>query len=261
MPSIIWGRDPQEAIEEPYEYECQDQFCREATLLLNQFSSELEKYTMAFKLEDVSIEKAIWMLQNDAIDSLKDILDSLQNKRHRIAGKLFRDVLESLNLSAYFHSGVSSSKQHLAEWYQDEIIPHRVYREYIKNELGEQAKLSSAKFYSNVSKFTHRSYKILLYGYGLGTEDRLSYDGYDGDILILPQTIAMYFATLSSFTYLASNELHLRGLVAKETIDVIWENCLGKETVTRRFKPMSEFIEEQREILRKNKPNESSNLD
>jgi hypothetical protein len=248
MPSLIWGRDPQEAIEEPYEYECQDQFCREASTLLNKLSSELEKYTMTFSLEDRSIDKAVWMLQNDAIDSLRDILHSLQSKRHRIAGKLFRDVLESLNLAAYFYSKVSPSQLHLESWYKDEFVPHSVYREYLKTEYGEEAKNASRQFYVSVSKFTHRSYHILLYGYALGVDNKISYDGYkeDSGILILPQTISMYLATLSNFIFFAAEELHLRGLIEKSIVNAAWEHSLEKETVQRRFKSMREFIEEAR---------------
>jgi hypothetical protein len=36
MPSQVWGRDPQEAFEEPYEYAVEDQFAREARTLFRQ---------------------------------------------------------------------------------------------------------------------------------------------------------------------------------------------------------------------------------
>ena len=252
MPSIIWGRDPQEAIEQPYEYECQDQFCREATVVLSEFSAQLEKYTMTFTLKDTSVEKAIWMLQNDAVDSLKDILESLQSKMHRIAGKLFRDILESLNLAAYFHSEVDSSKKNLQLWYAGEFIPHRIYREYIKDHFGESARKTSVEFYNDLSKFTHRNYYVLLYGYVLGAEDRISYDGYlESDILILPHTIAMYYAMLSQFIFIASDELQLRGLISQKEIDEIWERSLESETVPRRFKPIREVLKEGMEELSK----------
>jgi len=75
MPSFIWDRDPQEAMDNPYEYEAQEQFVREAESILNLFSNELGKFDMKFTVDDRSLEKAIWMLQNDALDSLKDILE------------------------------------------------------------------------------------------------------------------------------------------------------------------------------------------
>ncbi len=252
MPSIVWGRDPQEAIDQPYEYGCQDQFCREATNLIDGLLSQLEGYTMTFTRDDRSVQKAIWMLQNDALDSLRDILDSLKVRKHRIAGKLFRDVLESLNLAAYFHSEVTSSRKDLNDWYDGEVIPHRKYREYLSKEYGEEARKTSAEFYGSVSKFTHRTYHILLYGYVLGTEDKLSYDGYmaDSGILILPQTISMYFAMLSHFIYIASGELYHRGLISESVIEDVWAKHLEKETIPRRFKPMREFVEEARAKLK-----------
>jgi hypothetical protein len=254
MPSIVWGRDPQEAIEEPYEYECQDQFCREATNIINDLLSNMEQYTMTFTRDDRSVQKAIWMLQNDALDSLRDILDSLKVRKHRIAGKLFRDVIESLNLAAYFHAEVSSSRKYLNDWYEDEVIRHSRYRDYLSKEYGDEARKSSAEFYGSVSKFTHRTYHILLYGYVLGAEDKLSYDGYmaDSGILILPQTISMYFAMLSHFIFIASGELHRRGLISESIIEDVWAKHLEKETVPRRFKPMREIVEEAR-AKRKNK--------
>lgn len=42
MTSFIWGRPPQEAYENPYEYEAQEQFSREASVV----TSELFAYLM-----------------------------------------------------------------------------------------------------------------------------------------------------------------------------------------------------------------------
>jgi hypothetical protein len=38
MPSIAWGRQPNEARTNPYEYEAQDQFVREAKALLAEWA-------------------------------------------------------------------------------------------------------------------------------------------------------------------------------------------------------------------------------
>ena len=63
MPSLVWGRDPQEAYEEPYEFQIQDQFVREANNLLTKLykivNSEEHKHTQNEK----SIEKAVCFLQ------------------------------------------------------------------------------------------------------------------------------------------------------------------------------------------------------
>ena len=102
MPSIVWGRNPREAYRNPYEYKAQDQFVREAEKIINKLFSELLKYAMKFKRDDTSIKKAIWMLQIDAVDSLQDFLILMKQKNHRVAGRLFRDVMETLDLAAFF---------------------------------------------------------------------------------------------------------------------------------------------------------------
>ena len=100
MPSVVWGRTPQEAYDNPYEYEAQDQFVREAKSLLKHMNTVFQKYSMRFHRDDHSIKKAVWMLQLDALDSLKDALDALVNKKHRVASKLFRGIVETLDLAA-----------------------------------------------------------------------------------------------------------------------------------------------------------------
>lgn len=70
MASIVWGRHPQEAYDNPYEYEAQAQFVREAIELLTQFQLKLDRFTMAFHRDDQTLEKATWMLAIDLIDAL-----------------------------------------------------------------------------------------------------------------------------------------------------------------------------------------------
>jgi hypothetical protein len=252
MASIVWGRDPQEAIEEPYEYEAQIQFAREAEKVLKLFSSELEKYTSKFNLNDTSVEKAIWMLQNDALDSLKDMLNSLIHKKHKIAGKLLRDITETLDLAAYFYSSNEHSKKALNKWFNDEIIVHSEFRDFIEMEAGLPAKEASRLYYRSLSKFAHRTYKTLLYGYSIGRDNQICYDGYDEDsFMALPQTISMYYAILADTIMKFTSELMQRELVPSSRIIEIFEESTEKETVPRRFKPMREFIEEQIALLKK----------
>lgn len=238
MPSLVWERDLQEAYDNPYEYEVQDQFVRESEKLLTEMNKNYQKYNMKFHRDDKSINKAVWMLQLDALDSLKDSLSSLKSKKHRIAGKLFRDVMETLDLAAYFHSNTIESNKQLKKWYNDDIIPHRIYRDFIrKNEGQNQAKLKSES-YSLFSKFTHRSYKILLYGYGLGGGDMIWHDGYaDNNLLVLPQTISMYFTILAKLILKQLDESILRGLFSEADIGPVIKNSLETDTVPRRFMP------------------------
>lgn len=244
MPSFIWNRDPQEAMDNPYEYEAQEQFVREADRLLNLFLKELSRLDMKFTVHDTSLDKAIWMLHNDALDSLKDILQSLTLKKHKIAGKLFRDIVETLNIAAYFHSNTNEAKKDLLKWFDDEIISHRTYRDYILKEKGKQEAEKSRDYYRVISKFTHRTYKILLYGYVKGRNEFIAYDGFkDSDILILPQTISMYYAILADFIKFFSDETTNRGLLSTSKVTEIWKESIELEFVQRRFITSKEIFE------------------
>ena len=66
MTSFIWKRDPEEAYANPYEYEAQKQFVREASSLLDKYHDYISANTKRFQRDDTSKEKAIWMLHVDA---------------------------------------------------------------------------------------------------------------------------------------------------------------------------------------------------
>jgi hypothetical protein len=76
MPSIVWGRDPQEAYEEPYEYGAQEQFAREAERLLSHLYALLNSEQHRYATEDRSAVKAAWLLAMDALDSLREGLEA-----------------------------------------------------------------------------------------------------------------------------------------------------------------------------------------
>ena len=154
------------------------QFIREADILLTKFKDELSKYDMQFTTPDRTIKKAVWILVNDAADSLTDCLLSIKDKRHRIAGKMYRDVIETLDLAAFFSADNPDSNKHLTKWYEDEVIPNRAYRDYIKKTIGETEAKEKSESYSDFSKFTHRTYHTLLFGYGKGVDNKMYYDGY-----------------------------------------------------------------------------------
>ncbi len=238
MPSLVWDRSPEEAHINPHEYGIQEQFIREAKVLLQKLYAGLDKYVMKFHRDDKSIKKATSMLQNDAIDSLRDCLEMLEKKKHRLASRLFRDVIETLDLAAYFNSGTVASKNDLAKWYKNQVIPHRRYRDYIKKTEGNAKSEKKKELYGQLSKYTHRSYLVLLQGYSLGRGDLLVYDSHsESDLLVLPHTISEYFAVLAGLIKVFSKEVVLYGLLSKEEVDSAWESSLEKETVPRRFVP------------------------
>ena len=246
MASLVWGRDPQEAFEEPYEYEIQEQFAREARALLTHLYRILNSDRFRYTVEDQSLAKAIWLLAMDALDSLRDCLTALGRKEHRIAGKLFRDVTESMDLAAYFHSKTLKSISSLQQWYADEIVPHREYRDYVKKKEGIEVSEHLAKHYSSLSHLTHRSYHAVLSGYSRGGEGRLVHDRTSelyGDsensavFLVLPQTIASYYAVLANLILYYSSVLSELGLVSQKEIKASFVTCLEKQTIPRRFLP------------------------
>lgn len=236
MPSLVWGRSPQEAYDNPYEYEAQDQFVREAKSLLKHMNTVFQKYSMRFHRDDRSIKKAVWMLQLDALDSLKDALDALVNKKHRVASKLFRGIVETLDLAAYFHMNSNKSNRQLEKWYNDEVIPNSLYRDFIKETKGTKAKEEKTDYYSTLSKIIHRTYKVLLYGYGLGAGDMIWHDGYNNSgLLILPQTISMYFVILADLILNFPREASVRGILSEKEVKEVIVQSLETKTVPRRF--------------------------
>jgi hypothetical protein len=235
MPSIVWNRDLQEAYHNPYEYKAQDQFTREAKKILEELFSELLKYSMKFKIDDTSIKKAVWMLQIDAVDSLRDCLMLIKKNNHRVAGRLFRDVMETLDLAAFFSVNTMKSNKELKKWYNDEVIPHGEYRNFIKKTEGEEKFKNVREEHRMLSKMTHRTYRTLAYGYVLGRNNFLAYEGNSKKLLVPPETISMYYALLAYFILVTSNEIGKRGLVQKSVIKNIWRDSLEVKTVPRRF--------------------------
>lgn len=224
MPSQVWGRDPQEAFEEPYEYSIQDQFAREARSLLARLYKLLNSDRHRFRVEERSRGKAVWLLAMDAMDSLRECLEALIRKEHRIASNLFRGVVETMDLAAYFHSATDKSKAALERWYADEIVSHKQYREYVKRTQNAEEAKRLAKHYSSLSRFTHRSYRAILDGYSRGGEGRLVHDrtgelyGSHADarsFLVLPHTIASYYAVLANLALEYASELSELRLVSR----------------------------------------------
>lgn len=247
MPSFIWTRSLEDTFDEPYEYPAQEQFIREADTLLARFKEELAKYDMQFTTHDRTTKKAVWILVNDASDSLTDCLFSIKEKKHRIAGKMYRDVIETLDLAAFFGADNTDSNKHLTKWYEDEVIPNRVYRDYVKKTIGETEAKEKRESYSDFSKFTHRTYHTLLFGYGQGVDNKMYYDGYkDNDILIQPTTISMYYVYLRHLILIFSLELSKLGLVDSGRIDDIWEQSLEKDSAPRRFISPREVFEKMK---------------
>ncbi|MDM1046540.1 hypothetical protein HX004_17020 [Myroides sp. 1354] len=229
MASIIWNRDPQEALNNPYEYNAQEQFQREAISISEKIGNRLDEFV--YNLEDRTLEKAIWMLQNDALFAFKDSVILLEQKNHRIVGRLLRDILESLHLIEFLSSESDKAINSLAKWYNDDLIMHREFREYVKKRDGEFISEKHKNTHRVLSKFTHRSYKTLLYSYILGNENKIYYD----EKWRLVPSIAMYYALLGYFGGLIIDNLKRYGNLNEEEVSKYWNESMEEFQIPRGY--------------------------
>jgi hypothetical protein len=195
--SPIWHLTPQEAYENPYEFDAQSAFLAEAQAMLESLFLTLDKHNMRFRADDRSREKAQWLLYNNAHDGLKEACVLLHAKKHRIVAMLFRDVYESIELAEYFATNSTEASDDLQKWYRNEVVMHRQYRQHIRKILGHHAAQEKAAIFHNLSMATHHSYRHLLNSYIRATGGLLLYDSHlKSEVLVLPQTISQYMAVL-----------------------------------------------------------------
>lgn len=236
MASFVWGRCPEEAYKNPYEHEANRQFATEAKEILDKFFKILMQKNMCFEKMDTSLAKAEWMLLTDSTDALIEALNLLEDKRHRITARLFRDVVENIDLLVFFHSNTSNAKKYLAKWFNREYIPHKIAREYLKSVDGEGARKQRAKYYGDLSAFTHRSYGALLKSYSLGCDDKMVFDTeFESRNRVLPNTTSAYYAAIGYLILQLSKALILSGLISIAESEKCWANAIQNKSVPRRF--------------------------
>ncbi len=236
MPSFVWDRDTEDAWNEPYEYGGQEQFHREASKVLSFAKSHYAKKNMHFDRDEETLEKAIWLIQIDALEALADALKLTEEKRHRIASRLFRDAMETMDISAYFYLAGDKAKTDLKKWYRNEVIPHRVFRDFIKNYECENKAKNLSSLYSDLSKYTHRTHNAITKSYLLGSNNKIAYDGFsESGLIVLPQVISLSYAIIAAlikrFLVVAENTSQIDSV----HICNIWSSSLEEETVPRRF--------------------------
>lgn len=237
MASIVWGRHPQEAYDNPYEYEAQDQFIREAKQLLSELQLRLDCFVMQFHTDDRTLEKASWMLSVDLIDSLLESVQLLAEKRHRVAFRLFRDAVETIDLLNVLHSNNSRAQKTLSLWYENETIPHKESRMHIEEQRGTDAAFKRRDYYAQLSKFTHRTYGALQKSYSLGMDNMLVHDSHSMRMLVLPQTISSGLAILADLIIQASDTLVQSGILIEGMVKYAWLVSLEINSAPRRFTP------------------------
>jgi hypothetical protein len=196
----------------------------------------MDKGNLRYPIDDVSLEKALWILNYDSLDALQDCLEMLQLKKHKLAGRLFRDVWETIELANYFNSNTEESKRDLAKWFNNEIISHSRVRDQIKKLQSTDLAKEKANRYQDLSKFTHRSYKAILSCYSRGRDNLMVNDSHSRTgALVLPHVISNYYAYFASLIRYYSTSIIECGSASKEDVDEVWKNGLEKETIERRF--------------------------
>jgi len=207
MKSKLWIQSLDDVKKNPYDCQSQELFMNEALLLLDELFIKYDKYQRHFSVDERTLKKALWMLHLDILDTLRDCIDLLKKKKHRIVGKLFRDIQENIDLATLFWEQRRSNPANLAKWYENKVIPHRKFRQHLKNAKGNSAANYSRVIYEELSQWPHHCYVKLTNSYVLGGDDgnRIIYDGH-WEILIPPQTISQYtWLIKDSILYFFSN--------------------------------------------------------
>lgn len=235
MPSIVWGRHPQEAYDNPYEHDAQRQFLRECEAMLRELISRLRPHTLKYHRDEQSLSKATWLITMDLLASLLDCVTLLGETRHRPVARVFRDAVEAIDVMRFLHSGSAKAASALRKWYGNETISHGEVRKLIEQLDGAEAANQRRVFYQELSKFTHRTYRALLHSVSLGRDDLLVHDSHGSGHLVLPQTIAAYMAVLADITVQASGSVSSTGLLSVDEVVEAWGVALESHTVPRRF--------------------------
>lgn len=212
-----------------YDYESQKLFLTEALCVLDKTFEYYDKFQLKFGIDEESVEKAIWMLHLDALDTLRDCLLLLQQRRYRIVGKMFRDVTETLDLATLFWWESDSGSKHIKDWYVDKVVPHSEFRNHLK----ESKKLYqtdiqdpsfaeySNEMYKGLSKWTHHCYSTLKKSYSVAGENgkMLVYDGHS-EVLILQETILEYIWELKDLILYFLGNIKMVGLADWSSLSV-----------------------------------------
>ncbi len=241
MASFVWKRDPQEANDNPYEYPAQEQYVREATAALAWLTGRVNPRELRFEVNDTTPEKALWMLRADTLDTLSEALQLITEKRHRPAGRLFRDALETADLAYVIAADPAYGAQLLVKWYENEPIPHGKLRAWMKKR-SPALEQDRRKHYTELARFTHRTYRSLLKSYSVGGGNRLVHDGSSKlGTLVLPHTLAAYYCIHAELLLIFVKQLCAVGVLTPEDEAALWKSALEEQGVPRcavRFGPV-----------------------
>lgn len=245
MPSFIWHRDSQEAFDNPYEYDAQEQFDREAARLLKALFEDIAHNDHRYYQDERTPEKAIWLLHLDALGSIADAHDNLQRKRHRVLPHLSRSIQETLDLAAVFSTRTPQSTALLTKWFKGKIISRAEFTPLLPP-IDPAAQHQRKTRYGRLSGYTHRTYHALMEGYCLARDGHIFHDqsgmGFShppqaSGASMLPHTISVYYTIIAADIWYLTDELVTRGTMTQEHLNHAIKENLDEESVPRRFFP------------------------
>lgn len=239
LKNFIWNRDPKEAMDNPYEWDAQRKFVKEA----NVFLKEIRKHIIenkAFTIKDQSREKAIWMLSLAALDSGIEITIALRRNQIHIVYHLLRSIQEALDLATYFTFKNEDISKKISKWFSGEIIQHGEFREFLKKN-GDNKKAEHLKnIHRALSKFNHNSYPTLMYSFFVSANEFIHHYGrYESNCLKPITTISMLHAVSAKIILELSFQLvTLKSLEVSDLLNFIGDQK-RKRPVYRQIKHLT----------------------
>ena len=221
LSSPIWKQETDKSRECQYDYDAVKLFIKEALSLLADLEKAYAGWNFKFHQDDRSATKAVWMLDMECIETLADAVDLLAAKKHRVAGKLLRFALEAADLSALFWAE-GDCGSNLKKWYQEEVILHRTYREFLRKKGRNADNAKRKEWYSVLSKWTHHTHYAINNSYFHGGAGYIAHDGYSSlndrrsTLFVTPETVYQCTWLVSGVISLVWAEMCGHGFVGEQ---------------------------------------------
>jgi hypothetical protein len=208
--SKLWTQTSIDVEKNPYDYKSQEPFLTVALGVLDEAFGSYAKLQLKYHLDDRSVQKAIWMLHLDALDTLRDCVFLLKHKKHRLVGKMFRDITESLDRAALFWDERDGNRKNLNNWYENEVVVHGKFRNHLlKTKKFYETDIKDESFadysntmHRNLSKWTHHCYRVLIHSYSLAGKSgkQLVYQGHL-EFLLSPDLFSWYLLEIRDLIF------------------------------------------------------------
>lgn len=159
MRSEIWDDKTAKPFTVGYDLQHIKLFDEQCEKFLRSFLFENSLIDQNFELDSNNLQKANFLILNEITSALYDCLYQIKDGNIRIASRIFRDVLENMHILELFNIG--DNKSYLVKWYDNEVISHSNYRDWIKKKDADLSELNRV-VYRLYSKYAHRTFKPIM---------------------------------------------------------------------------------------------------